>query len=115
MKTIHDINTWAVFGNVFLFMVPTVGMLLMMLLGTIQIILALTITFYRASLNKKEKQLLSRYWLFVTLDFILIGLIHCFEYDLFDLPGILSYFIFPGLIAFYFLYLTNYIYKNSIK
>ncbi|MFD2601331.1 hypothetical protein [Flavobacterium suzhouense] len=115
MKTIHNINTGAVFCNVFLFMVPPVGMLLMMLLGTIQIVLALTLTFYWATLNKKEKQLLNRYWLFVGIDFIFIALTRCLEYDLFDLPGILFYFLFPGFIAFYFLYLTNYIYKNSRK
>jgi len=114
MKAIHDINTWAVFCNVFLFIVPTVGMLAMILLGVIQVFLALMISIkHRKDLNKSMSVLLYRYWLFVVIDFILIGLARYFTYSPFDLPGVLFYFIFPGLIAFYFMYVTNEINSNN--
>lgn len=45
MKTLHQINFWALAINIALFIVPYFGMAFMMVLGAVQLILALAIVF----------------------------------------------------------------------
>lgn len=107
MRTIHTINKWSLIINIFLFIIPILGMLVMILLGLIQIILAIVIsTLYYTTLKKQERFLLYSYWLFVFLNIVPMIIIQFYDYTIFDFPGSIPYFIIPGCIAFYFVYVT---------
>lgn len=107
MKNFHKINIWAVGINLVLFIIPALGMLLMVLLGLTQLLLALGISsaYYR-ELDKKHKNLLLLYWLLVILDFTGIALMAGIDNFHNDFTVIPFLFLIPACIAFYFVYVT---------
>jgi len=91
-------------------------MISMILLGLIQITLAIVIyTLYYESLSKHERLSLHIYWLFVVINLASIITVDYSSLVIFGFPGCMTYFIFPGLIAFYFVHTTHQINKNRFK
>lgn len=113
MKTIHKINFWALMINLVLFLIPFLGMLFMMVLGFVQIILALTLLFchYRG-LDRNMRTMIIGYWVFVAIDFAGIALMAASDNFHTDFTSILTLFVFPACIAIYFVYTTYTITKN---
>ena len=113
MKTIHQINFWTCIINVFLFIVPYLGLLFMTVLGAIQLLLAMAVVFcYYRGLDKKMCNMIIGYWVFVAIDFSGLALAYghdSFSNDLFCIPLL---FLFPAAIAIYFVYTTYTITKN---
>lgn len=108
MKSIHKINTFAVAINLLLFIVPWFGMLAMIMLGVLQLLLAagINIRYYR-HLDRRHKNLLLTYWLFVIVDFAGIAVLLCADsHFVGGIPSIILLSLFPGFIAFYFVYTT---------
>ncbi|AWH83867.1 hypothetical protein HYN59_01480 [Flavobacterium album] len=106
MKTLHKINTWAVVTNLFLCIIPFLGMLALLPLGLLQLILAFIITgrYYR-NLDRKRRSVLLKYWLFVTLE-VTIMVVVCLFDGFSDLSAVFLLFLFPACIAIYFVYTT---------
>jgi hypothetical protein len=113
MKTIHQINFWTFIINLILFLIPFLGMLFMMVLGFVQIILALAIVFchYRR-LDRNIRIMIIGYWIFVVIDFIGIGATHFYSNFANDALVIPFLFLIPGVLAIYFVYTTYTITKN---
>lgn len=116
MKLIHLINTFAtcitLLGYI-LFIYP--GMLAQIILGPLQIILAIIISVKYFDLVKYENQKhLEKYWTAVVISLILI-VISYKNHAAFNNFKIVTVFVIPMLIACYFLYITNLINKNLDK
>ena len=115
MKLTHLINKIATYTTLVLYLLVYTGMLAQIILGPIQLILAITITvLYYKELDTKNKKLLKTYWLAVAI-------VPLFAYASLNWIAdgvliILSLFIYPMYIACYFLYATSKInkYLNSI-
>lgn len=113
MKTIHQINFWTLMINIFLAIVPFLGMLFMMVLGLVQIALAFAITFCHYSrLNHNMRMMIIVYWIFVAIDFAGIALMAGSDNFHTHFTSILTLFVFPACIAIYFVYTTYTITKN---
>jgi hypothetical protein len=116
MKLIHLINKIATYTTLVLYLLVYTGMVAQIILGPIQLILAITITaLYYKKLDSKNKKSLKIYWLAVAI-------VPLFAYASFNWIDdgvliILSLFVYPMYIACYFLYVTSKInkYFNSIK
>ncbi len=117
MKTIHQLNSWALAINALLFIIPWFGMIAMIPLGVIQLIMAAGISInYLRHLDSKHKKLMGCYWLLVLID--LLGILYLWYNDsrfYQDFLIVVILFIIPGCTAFYFAYATYSItrYLNS--
>lgn len=85
----------------------------MMVLGFLQLMIALVIVFYHyRRLDNKMRTMIICYWIFVAIEFI--GLAVGYTYDNFanDAISVPFLFLFPAAIAIYFVYTTYTITKN---
>ena len=108
MKILHKINFYALVVTLLLYITVYLGMLVQMVLGVIQLIVAITITWrYYYDLPINHKKLLHRYWLAVlasvTYIFVAYWLDNSYVNDFFMIT---SLFVFPMAIACYFVYVT---------
>ena len=114
MKLIHKINFWTLAINIVLFIVPYFGMAFMMVLGAVQLVLALAIVFsYYNNLDNNDRVNIKIYWLLVAADILAIIAYHAFDSFFNDLFSIGALFLFPGAIAIYFFYITYTITKKT--
>jgi hypothetical protein len=116
IKTLHIINSIAFSLNVLLYLSPGIGMLFQLILGPVQLIIALIITskFYKA-LTPSLQWLLIIYWLLVISDLVCLVLIS--QNPIYDdilhtgLTNVIAFPV-PMCIAAYFVYLTYRAYKH---
>ncbi|MDH7444827.1 hypothetical protein [Aquimarina sp. 2201CG14-23] len=109
MKTIHKVNKWSFIITLLLYITVYFGLLAQVLLGLIQIIIALNMLFNWNSFSKKNKIHLGSYFLLViTYGLILLT-------DIGNTSFILIYLtVVPMSIAAYFVYITYRIKKCQV-
>ena len=113
LRLLYYINLIAVLTNLLLFTEPCYGMLAMIILGALQLIMALCISFaFLRHLNKKTQCLMLIYWTMVAIDFIYFALYFYFLGTLGTGIYQITFFTYPMLIGCYFLYITYHINKN---
>ncbi len=105
MKIIHGINAWSFGITLFLYLLMITGLLALVaqiLLGGIQVLLAIIILFYWGRLNPQNKILITSYWL-ITISY---GLISYFFIEELDHIWPFFFIILPMSIAGYFVIVT---------
>jgi hypothetical protein len=107
MKYIHYLNFFALGITLLLYLAIYTGMLAQLILGPLQLFLAVTITIkYYSSLNGQCKSLILKYWV-LALASGLAALITWFANSN-EVPFIiLLVFVFPMSVACYFVYVTG--------
>lgn len=114
-KTIHIINSIAVAITLILYIGVTTGMIAQFFLEILQLLLALALRFsYFKSLPSITKKVYNIYWALVIIAFINIIFIST-KSATGSLYIWISVYIFPMLIACYFVYVTHCINKNYKK
>ncbi|QWX83034.1 hypothetical protein H0I23_11245 [Cellulophaga sp. HaHaR_3_176] len=104
MKTIHNLNKWSFNITLVFYLTIYLGLMAQIILGCIQILIALYITFY-LKLNTDVLSKLKTYWSFVIP--YLLSLLFLTDYvDETLLIGI-YYALVPMSIAGYFVYITK--------
>lgn len=114
MKVIHKINKYVLILNLLLYLTLIGGAYAQLFLGPLQLILAVIVTLrYYRYLNKENKALIQKYWVMVAIDFVLIGMYYLCnkEFDSAFLT-LISLFIYPMIIACYFVHVTYSIRKQ---
>lgn len=109
MKTIHQINKWALIVTLVLYCTVYLGMLAQIVLGTLQLFFAITVTGrYYKELPIDYQKLIKRYWISVTLSGTYIGIVYWIDSHYSnDFYMITSLFVIPMAIAVYFVFITK--------
>jgi uncharacterized protein YqjF (DUF2071 family) len=106
-KTLHIINKVTFFTTLILYFTLILGMYFQMVLGAIQLIIALVLVIKFRELNKNSKKYLLTYWFLVTISILLIYLNIFFNSDFGNsVLTLIIIFIIPMCIATYFYFLT---------
>ena len=114
MKIIHNINAWSFGITLFLYLIIITGLFALIaqiLLGGIQVLLAITILFFWGKLNSKNRILIASYWL-ITISY---GLVCLFFIEELDHIWPFYFIILPMSIAGYFVYVTYQIKTSLVK
>ena len=113
-RTIHRINATVFAVNVLLYCSPALGMYFQLLLGPVQLLIALGLTFNIAKLSPNLRVLLVVYWILATADLTVLALL--FKYGNIDIlyMGLINFVAFPVAmcIAAYFVFVTYKIQKQ---
>ena len=72
MKALYHINKWLVIVNAFLFIIPSLGLIFLILLGFVQIIMALAIGF---SIEKYNKDIKFKFISYAILTILVLSLL----------------------------------------
>ncbi len=116
MKKLHQVNIFALIITLILYLTVYLGMYAQIILGPLQLIIALIISFkYYYKLNPKLKKSILIYWALAIVSLI----IAYFSWTYYK-PNdfiMITVFVIPMLIACYFAYLTFNItkYLNTLK
>lgn len=102
-KTLHSVNKFFFLMTLFLYITVYLGMLFQMVLGAVQIVLAIIISNNYKQLEQSSRKRIVLYWIFVMIDTVLIVLNNQYGNDLGN--GI-TLLLIPMLIAGYFYYVT---------
>lgn len=106
MKTIHFINLLATLATLLLYLLIFPGMAAQLLLGPLQLILALIISFkYYRQLDRKHQLLVRYYWLAALLALIIAGITSIGLEG--SVTAIIGLCVVPMIVACYFLYVTT--------
>ncbi len=108
--TLHKINKIFYFTTLGLYLLVYFGMLFQIVLGIVQITLAIILLAKMKELSKEKKRKIQLYWLLVVTDFLLI-VINSITGN--DLGNFICIFLFPMAIATYFYFLTANITSDS--
>lgn len=111
MKLVHKINTIALVITAVLYaLIITIylAMMAQIVLGIIQVMLAVTVTrLYYGELPHRFRNLLHTYWILAVVDGVVVGWLQNADYDAFsNVITVVAYFILPMIIAAYFVYVT---------
>ena len=109
MKIIHNINKWSYIVTLILYLTLFLGMYAQVALGIVQIILALVIFTKWNEMNIFNKRYLIIYWIIVLIygaSYIMVN-----YYD-WDVNFAICLLVIPMIIATYFVYTTNEIYRQ---
>lgn len=109
-KILHLINKTALLINLVLYITVYFGMLFQIVLGFVQVCIAVLVSVNWKKLNSNTQYKLIGYWFFVGFAGILIGL-HFWHRS--DFGTIIFLFVLPMLIAIYFYFLTKTINNDS--
>lgn len=105
MKTLHKTNFFALVITLALYLTVYLGMCAQVILGPLQLLLALVISFnYYKKLNKPLKNHLLTYWLTAAISLIIAYL--SWTHNTANDYVIITVFVIPMLIACYFVYVT---------
>ncbi|WP_378177963.1 hypothetical protein [Aquimarina sp. SS2-1] len=104
MKTIHNINKWSFIITLLLYATVYFGLLAQILLGFIQVVLAIIVSLNWKNLNRKVKHLLFIYWGLIPT-YGALWLTNAFNTNN-DIILILLFCLIPMSIAAYFVYIT---------
>ena len=113
MKILHKINFFALAITLALYLTVFLGMYAQIILGPLQLLLALIVSFkYYKNLNKTLKNYLLAYWITAAISLIIAYLswTHSTANDYI----IITVFVIPMLIACYFVYVTYKITQHLI-
>ena len=111
MKNLYQINKWLIIVNALLYITIYFGLIFQILLGTVQVIMAIIIAFNYSKLTVKTKRLFIIYS-FATS--IVLTLIFFTDY-LNSTNYLIHWIIIPQMLAFFHLYITYLIYKSKAK
>lgn len=112
MKTLKRINKVALIITLILYLTYYLGLLSQILLGAIQVVIAIFITIKFFTNSTYARKHLSFYWTFVMLEFLAIYLEQYYWKTSNDFYEILIYVISPMSIALYFTLILNKIIRN---
>lgn len=112
MKIIRKINKFALIVTLILYLTYFLGLIAQVLLGAIQIIIAIIISIKFFKICTYARVRLCFYWIFVVFEFLTIYLEQNHFETSNDFYEILIYVIFPMSIAIYFTLILNKIIRN---
>lgn len=107
---LHKINKIFYFTTLGLYLFVYFGMLFQIVLGIVQITIAIILLAKMRELSKEKKRKIKLYWLLVVITFLLILTNSAYVNDL---GNFICLFLFPMLIATYFYFLTANITSDS--
>ncbi|MFD0862724.1 hypothetical protein ACFQ1M_10960 [Sungkyunkwania multivorans] len=110
MKTLFRINAVLYFITLGLYLTLSLGMLAQIVLGIVQVLSAAFIIYKFKGFPKKVFNELRIYFLAVALDGLTFATIANMEINSY-LPFMLTLFVFPMLIATFFVHITHKLYK----
>ena len=113
MKNLYLINKWLIIINTVLYITVYLGLIFQILLGAIQVIMAIIIAFNITKLTKRAKRLFQIYSI-TTITFLLLFLTDYIKLNN-DLYELITWIIIPQTLAFLHLYITYLIYKTETK
>jgi len=108
--TLHKINKIFYFTTLGLYLLIYFGMLFQIILGIVQLTIGVIILLKMKELSKEKKRKIRLYWLLVLTDLLLILSNRIIDNDF---GNLISFFLFPMLIATYFYFLTANITSDS--
>jgi hypothetical protein len=110
--TLYGLNKFAFITTLVLYVTLYLGMLFQVILGTIQLLTAAYITFFYYKKLQKENQLsLKTYWVVVAANLSLALLF----FEIWDMSALFFLFLFPMIIAGYFLHILSEIKHEIIE
>ena len=115
MKTLHYINcffyliTITPYITIYYFFL---GMYAQFMLGIVQILIAIIISFYIKRLRNTSKKHISNYWVLTLINLLIILIFYKTNIMSNSICQIVFVFVTPMLIASYFIYITYIIHKQ---
>lgn len=114
MKYLYHINKWLVIINALLFIIPMIGFLFLIILGALQILMTIVITYNINKLNTSGKTQFVVYILFTSIILILTRITYN-ERLYFNDATLIIVLIISILLAFLHLNITYLLYKTQNK
>lgn len=106
MKAIHFINIVATYITIGLYMFIFLGMIAQIILGPLQLLLAIIISIRYYKVLDQHNQILMMYYWFLAVVSLSIAAITWFSYQN-SVTAIICIYVVPMLVACYFLYVTK--------
>jgi len=107
---LHKINKIFYFTTLGLYLLVYFGMLFQIVLGIVQVTIGIILLVKMKELSKEKKRKIRLYWILVVIDFFLILTNSALGNDF---GNLISFFLFPMVIATYFYFLTANITSDS--